>query len=263
MPSRILIVLQFVLLVSEVVFWGCGRRLTSVDELIDSRLGDVKLSSWEDVDLGHRKCKEIIDGFRAESPRRFCQFARALGVCFRRIGFDERSYATRGESLTCYFSLVQSISEELLAVDPKGEPAWVFKLEALGRINDEIVRCEKEPRGGVYGDLSGKMGFVLTQSGFMQVLKHRRFNFVREGFEYGKFTRYFHGLSDERQKEWMVQLEKLACREVVICHPEGKHVKMPTYRPDANLGKNPGDGRREWIEDLGDGRQIRMKAIVR
>ncbi len=173
------------------------------------------------------------------------------------------SYETREACVSSYFRLVSSMSERLLDVVQDKERVWRFKAAALDRINSEIARCEGEPKGGPYGDVTRGPGAFRTRRLFLETLKAKRFEFVRRGFECGGFTLYFHALPPHARRDWIERLEMIARRRVVIWDPDNQMVELPPYRPDDTrtwLPTPPGRPR-EYLEDVGGGKTIRMREI--
>lgn len=232
---------------------------------VEERVAGLSLKTTADVDVARRKCEEVADFLLKESSAGGTLAVRRLGEVLRDIGFDDNSYSSREKSLSEYFRLVTSTTLALSRSPELTDSAWSSRLNAFKRVNDEIERCRKEPSGGPYGDVTSTPGHFKTQRQYLDNLCSKRFDFIREGFETGPFTHYFHSLPKSSRDEWIRRLEEVAHRRVVIWDPKNQLIKLPRYVPEdtrewcpANVGK-----KREYMEDIGGGKKIKMRKVYR
>lgn len=125
-----------------------------------------------------------------------------------------------------------------------------------------MERCEREPKGGPYGDVS-KIGFgpFMTQRQYLSRLRRMRFDMVRDGFEESRFSAFFHGLSDAERKKWQESLERVAHRRVVVWNPRRPDSERPRYEEEDTrewLPQKSPDEPRRYVEHLGGGRKMVM-----
>lgn len=182
---------------------------------------------------------------------------RALIEYFHKIKFDEQSYFSRDAAISDYYQIVSAVADGLLSKVEMPDAIWRFKLDAIDRINKEILRCEREPKGGIYNAERLGVGMFMTQRQYLMSLKAKRFDFIRRGFEYGRFTLYFKSLPSADKDEWMSRLEKVAKRKVAIWDPDNQHMEMPVYVPEDKLD-NEGGAQVEngFVEQIGNTKVI-------
>lgn len=244
---------------------GCRDATDRVDMRVQTVVRGMSLASEAERVAADRACAEICRQVSALPMETRSGIVDRLAGSFLRVPFDERSYEARAACVSSYFQLVSSMSERLLGIVQDKERVWRFKVAALDRINSEIARCEGEPKGGPYGDVTRGQGAFRTRRLYLEALKAKRFEFVRKGFECGGFTSYFHALPPHARREWIGRLEGLARRRVVVWDPDNQMVELPPYRPDDTrtwLPTPPGRPR-EYLEDVGGGKAIRMREIPR
>ena len=159
-----------------------------------------------------------------------------------------------------YVALIEEVFGMLDSIVPNREALWTFRLNLLQRINDELDITEAEPKGGPYEN----EGNLTTQRIYRERLRNCRFRTIQSSFETGAFSVYYNGLSDSAKSNWIVQIEAVACRKVVIYDPRNPFVPLPRYMPVDDrewiLPSEPGKPR-EYIEHLGGGKLLRMREI--
>lgn len=242
---------------------GCRDATDRVAMRVQTVVRGMSLASEAERVAADRACAEICRQVSALPEEARSGIVDRLAGSFLRVPFDERSYEAREACVSSYFRLVSSMSERLLDIVQDKERVWRFKAAALDRINSEIARCEGEPKGGPYGDVTRRPGAFRTRRLYLEALKAKRFEFVRRGFECGGFTSYFHVLPPHARREWIERLEGIARRRVVIWDPDNQMVELPPYRPDDTrtwLTTTPGRPR-EYLEEVGGGKTIRMREI--
>ena len=192
------------------------KSLDMSSETIRKRIGILPLKTGRRYGEMVTCAEDFCRFLAAASQERKKDILGSLGKCFLDLQFDQSSYATREEAISEYFLVVTIWTERIRATTGIQDSLWRFKLDVLDRINIEIQRCESEPPGGPDGDMTSRAGPFTTQRQYLAFLKEKRFEFIREGFEYGSFPSYFKTLSDSAKKEWLGRLEKVANRHVVI-----------------------------------------------
>lgn len=241
------------------VLMGCSDTSHSLGESIKSHVGRMSLKSTSEAENAEKLCEEagrlLVQGPSSEGR----ETIRLLSGYYKGIEFDERTYSSRANSLSRYFDLVRHMVD-ILAKNPDfSEQAWRFQLDALERINLEIERCRQEPPGGPYGNIVPSCGQFQTQKQYLSDLKAKRFKFIREGFETGSFTRYFHSLPESKRDEWLMCLEGVAHRKVVVWNPENQMIKLPVFRPEDDGEESRGGSN----EQLGGGATVIMRPVKR
>ena len=241
-------------LVSAVVLIpGChDADKAATTDIIECKIGKLPKNAEEMTNLVAKCCAGAYKQVTAASQKG--NEISALTEYFRSIEFDEQSYSTRDAAISDYYQLVSAVADGLLSKGEMPDVIWRFKLDAIDRVNMEILRCEREPEGGIYNRGQLGVGIFMTQRQYLTSLKAKRFDFIRNGFEYGPFTLYFKSLPSAEKDEWMSRLEKVAKRKVVIWDADNQLKEMPVYAPkdslDANEdGMNVNNG---FIEQIGD-----------
>lgn len=224
---------------------GCG----SMPPALSFRTHEAQARSRE-------ACEGFLQGLSEEEPGERIRRLGVLARGFRTAEFCDQSYATRLESFDSYDRLASDVVMGLVGQDGMSEEVWNFRLAVVDRVNAEIERCEKEPLGGPYGPTQVGVGGFVSQRQYMSALLSRRFRLIREGFEYGPFTGYFHGLSEELRSQWIGRLEKVAHRKVVIWDPKNQLIELPAEeRPNMMTDGSPGESQ---VDYLGGGKKMRL-----
>ena len=105
-----------------------------------------------------------------------------------------------------------------------------------------------------------RLGGYYREIAFDDRTYFTRVRFIREGFETGPFTRYFHSLSAPSRHEWMERLSVVARRKVVIWDPDNQMAELPVLKPgDGGRGTDAAPGMR--TERLGDGVEAIMRPV--
>lgn len=239
---------------------GCADVSCDLGEAVRRCVGRMSLESASDFQNAERLCEEAARLLLQRPSPEARKAMERLGGYYREIAFDDRTYFTRERSLSRYFGLVRHTAA-LLAEGPGfSEGAWRFQLDAAERVNLEIERCRKEPPGGPYGNVASSRGPFKTQRQYLSDLEAERFRFIREGFETGPFTRYFHSLSAPSRHEWMERLSVVAWRKVVIWDPDNQMAELPVLKSgDGGRGTDAAPGMR--TERLGDGVEAIMRPV--
>ncbi len=245
---------------------GCWNSSNEVPRSFVKKIDVLSLRSQEDYQKSLRCCADICELVAESSPSLRVKMLDLLRDRFLTLEFDESSYRKREDSMADYFQLVSAMSEKLLTIDGMNDAVWRFKLAVLDRINNEIRRCDDEPLGGPYGDVSAiSRGFFMTQRLYLEALKAKRFDFIRNGFEYGPFTLYFQTLSAESRRQWIEMLKRVAQREVCILLSPYQLAEMPRYQPDEDEISRltfTSNGIPEYVEALGGGRFLRWRVVT-
>lgn len=241
------------------VIWGCGR---SIQTVIEEKLAGLSLRSESCAQRSRDICGEVCAMLNGQSFVVKTNVQKSLIAAFRMLPFDESSYEARSKSFDSYYGLTCFATERLQ--DEVCDPALAFdfKIEALDRINAEIERCMKEPKGGPYGNLRATVGMgmlpvKMIQRTFIDALKRKRYDIVRDGFEHDRrFSDFFASLPVFDQKHWKDRLEEMACREVVVYDKRHPFLMPPPYVAEDSrewLPDEPGKPRK-YVEHVGGGK---------
>ncbi len=250
---------MYCMIVVLTVLLGCGQ---SIQTVIEEKLAGLSLRSESCAQMSRDICGEVCAMLNGQSFDVKTNALKSLILAFRMLPFDESSYEARSKSFDSYYVLTCFATERLR--NQVGDPALAFdfKIEALDRINAEIERCMKEPKGGPYGNLmtAGGMGMLpikMIQRTFVDALKRKRYDVVRDGFEHDRsFSEFFSSLSVFDQKYWKDRLEKIAHREVVVYDKRHPFVMPPPYVAEDSrewLPNEPGM-LRKYVEHIGGGK---------
>lgn len=242
---------------------GCGEAAAARRERLERTVAAASLAT----DRGRLSVAEhgadIVRHVLELPPEGRAEAVADLAGIFRRLDFDERSYLSREDSMAAYARLVAAVADGLRGTSGVEGAVWRFRLAAADRVNAEIERCEHEPKGGPYGDVSKiGMGPFMTQGDFLSRLKRMRFDMVRDGFEESRFSAFFNGLPEERKKTWLWCLEEVARRRVVVWDPQFPDAEMPRYEAEDMrewLPQKSPDEPRRYVEHLGGGRTMVIK----
>lgn len=237
------------------VFWcGCRRQ---------DGLGSLSLVSESDGEVALERSEAFCRNLVGKSQSCRTKDFGTLEAVLLAAPFDEGSYSGRRDSLSAYCRIVDGCCRTLLAALGNDERIWKLRLSLTDRVNAEIERCEHEPKGGPYGDVSKiGMGPFMTQGDFLSRLKRMRFDMVRDGFEESRFSAFFNGLPEERKKTWLWRLEEVARRRVVVWDPQFPDAEMPRYEAEDMrewLPQKSPDEPRRYVEHLGGGRTMVIK----
>ena len=239
---------------------GCSSERDEEAYVLERCLSSVSFDPQKNQNAFDTECDEIVSAFIAlKAPSRKAVL-KTFGKRLRALPLDERSYPTRVRALSLYGSFIIQLTERLGNVPELASSAWLIRLEAIGRINDEIAICEHEPQGGSPGGTSTMFGPLMTRRQYKRHLKSLRFELIRDGFEFGRFTGYFHSCSLAEQQKWLLRLEEVARRKVVIWSPDTPFMKMPQDEPEENE-KGDGDELQADIEHLGGGRLLKLHKV--
>lgn len=173
------------------------------------------------------RCGEIVSAIKSLDSQTRHRVLDTLGTRLRSLPIVECPYLARVDSLGLYGTFIMQLTERLRVMSGCEESSWLIRLEAIERINDEIDRCEHESHKTAHGGASTFPGPFMTQRQYKRVLRSQRFELIRNGFEFGRFTVYFHALSRTDQQIWLSRLEAVAHRKIVIWNPDNPFVEMP------------------------------------
>ena len=235
-----------------------GRTRRGRSSVAEGKSSVPSLSfSTPDVRERSRKaCEVFVRGGMGDGKVQRARMLESLTQAFRNAELSDLSYEARLESLDACDRLAADVATGLMERVGLPEEVWNFRLAVVDRVNAEIERCEKEPLGGPYGPAPTGAGGFVSQRQYMSALLSRRFSLVRDGFEYGPFTDYFHGLSEELRSRWIDRLEKVAHRRVVIWDPKNQLIELPAdERPNMGTGGRPGESQ---VDYLGGERKMRL-----
>lgn len=239
---------------------GCSDASHGLSESVRNGVERMSLASAADARRAESLCDETARLLLQAPTREGKEVIGQLCRLYGKIAFDEQSYLARATSLSRYFRLVRRMAGRLAEKPAFAEQAWRFQLDALGRVNREIERCKKEPPGGPYGNAAALRGPFQTQMLYLANLEEARFRFIREGFETGPFTRYYHSLSEASRKAWTRRLGETARRRVVIWDPENQMAEMPVFKAESVNGKSETKGG-GGVEPLGGGVELIMRPV--
>ena len=245
---------------------GCGDSTAEVRRKIAGELSQVSLVSKADAIAAMEHCQAAarlmlsLDGQEREE---------ALSTWpdhLRRARFNESSYGGRLESLERYVSLVDTAFASLDASIGDKDMLWMFRLDALRRMADELKKCDAEPKGGPYTDIPQAESF-MTQRNYRETLRSRQFDVIQSRFETGPFAMYFKGLDAGSKSNWIARIEAVADRKIVVFDPEKPFEPLPRYIPkdEREWVTTSGEASksREYIEHIGSGKTIRMHETQR
>lgn len=244
---------------------GCGETAADRRERLERTVAAASLATERGRLSVAERGADIVRHVLELPPEGRAEAVADLAGLFRRLDFDERSYLSREDSMAAYARLVAAVADGLRGTSGVEGAVWRFRLAAADRVNAEIERCEREPNGGPYGDVSKiGVGPFMTQRQYLSFLKSRRFDIVYEGFEMGAgwFPQYFHALPPTKKEEWQTRLEKVAHRRVVVWNPDSPLAEMPRYEAEDTrewLPQKSPDEPRRYVEHLGGGRTMVIK----
>ena len=218
---------------------------------VERKIVKLPMKAEDQANVVAECCENVSKQLTVSSRKE--EVLSALIEYFHKIKFDEQSYFSRDAAISDYYQIVSAVADGLLSKVEMPDAIWRFKLDAIDRINKEILRCEREPKGGIYTVEQLGVGMFMTQRQYLMSLKAKRFDFIRRGFEYGRFALYFKSLPSADKDEWMSRLEKVAKRKVVIWDPDNQLMEMPVYVPEDNLD-NEGETKVEsgFVEQIGN-----------
>lgn len=240
-----------------------GRTRRGRSSVAEGKSSVPSLSfSTPDVRERSRKaCEVFVRGGMGDGKVQRARMLESLTQAFRNAELSDLSYEARLESLDACDRLAADVATGLMERVGLPEEVWNFRLAVVDRVNAEIERCGKEPLGGPYGPAPTGAGGFVSQRQYMSALLSRRFRLIREGFEYGPFTGYFHGLSEDLRSQWIGRLEKVAHRKVVIWDPKNQLIELPAEeRPNMMTDGSPGESQ---IDYLGGGKKMRLFEVKR
>ncbi len=161
---------------------GCGDSSAAIRRRIAAELSGMSVASESDARMAVEHCRaaahlmQLLD----KQGRQM-----ALGMWsgkLRQVRFDESSYGNRLASLNRYISFVDDVYALLGASDEDRDELWRFRLDAFQRINDELKKCEAEPKGGPYAAIPS-IGSFMTQRNYREALRSRQFALIQSRFE--------------------------------------------------------------------------------
>lgn len=247
---------------------GCSQI---VETEIGNKLVGMSLRSKCETSRARNTIVDVCAMLDGQSPEVKINVVRSLSAAFSSLPFDDSSYESRIESFDSYYELACFTTECLGKIIDDGAVVFGFKFESLGRINAEIDKGTKEPKGGAYGNLRSYKGMGTGQSRmiqrhFLDILKRKRYDVVRDGFELDRvFCEYFWSLSVFEQERWRKRLETLAHRRVVVYdrrHP--LEMPIPYASEDSRewLPAAPGESRK-YVEHIGGGQVSIVHEVIR
>ena len=207
---------------------GCRDNERTLSEIMTGKFGKLPVGTEERLREVSEGQEDIWRLFSRVPPNRRKEFIAALAVRFRKLEFDERSYALRAAALSDYFRIVSELTDRFRLTEDIQDTAWRFKLDALDRVNEEIRRCENEPPEGVYSMEEIGRGPFMTKQLYLESLKTMRSDFIWRGFEMNPFSLYFKSLPEKEKADWQGRLKKVARRELYIWDPDNPTVGKPT-----------------------------------
>ena len=135
----------------------------------------------------------------------------------------------RQKSVRTYKWIVKNIAVSFSDKLEDQAKVWQFLLRTISifdRERDIVSAPEFDPHTPLYG-------LHMTKGMYADAMDSEKFEAIQNGFEQNiSFTRYYHRLSAEQQKEWIARLEKVAGRKVVIYNPDNP-AHEPPKRPFA------------------------------
>ena len=206
---------------------GCRAEHHGDLQCIERSFSKVSFDSSQGHAERDARCGEIVSAIKGLDPQTRIKVLDTLGTRLRTLPIVERSYPARVDSLGRYGLFIMQLTERLRSIPGFEESAWRIRLEAIERINDELARGEHDSHENADVDASMSFGPLMTQRQYKRILCAQRFELVRDGFEFGRFTFYFHALSQTEQQIWCSRLEAVAHRKVVIWNPDHPFAEMP------------------------------------
>ena len=248
-------VVEYMKRASVILSLVLGNVFVGMSVDAERKIVKLPMKAEEQANVVAECCEDVCKQLTGSSLKE--DVFRTLIEYFHNIKFDEQSYSSRDAAISDYYQIVSAVADGLLSKVEMPDAIWRFKLDAIDRINKEILRCEREPKGGIYNVGRLGVGMFMTQRQYLMSLKAKRFDFIRRGFEYGRFTLYFKSLPSANKDEWMSRLEKVAKRKVAIWDPDNQHMEMPVYVPEDNLD-NEGGTKVEngFVEQIGNEKVI-------
>ena len=218
---------------------GCRDYERTASEIVTGKIEKLPMTTEEH----HRRASECGDDicrlFNRVPANRKKELIGTLTACFRKLEFDQSSYAIRAAALSDYLRIVSELSGRFRSAEDIQDAVWRFRLDALDRVNEEIRRCENEPAGGVYGMKEIGYGPFMTKQLYLESLESMRADFVWRWFEMGPFSLFFKSLPEKDRADWKNRIEKVARRKVSIWDSDNPFGEMP-IRPDDTSGLSAG-----------------------
>lgn len=147
--------------------------------------------------------------------------------------FKAGTLAERSRLFEGYTSNVRELVLEFCALLEPPVVAWEHMLALM-----EMYELEKRRVAARLDEYAPPpMGLHIPPQEYMRRIDMKKFTAIREAFEGRLFGRFFHGLSEAEQKDWLSRIEKAAGRKVVVfdpAHPD-RPLPRPQVRPQVRI----------------------------